>query len=87
MESVPQSFNATTLASQFAALSAGLLTAFTASLGGGEMPLGEIVLIAVFALFNWFLSPFSGAHRVYIAVACGLLFFLPRLNSPRSAAS
>ena len=38
---------------------------------------GIYLLILWFALFNWLMSPFSGAHRVYIAVACGLLFYLP----------
>lgn len=37
---------------------------------------GIYLLILLLALFNWFLSPFSGAHRVYIAVACGLLLYL-----------
>jgi hypothetical protein len=39
---------------------------------------GLYLLILISALFNWLLSPFSGAHRVYIAVACGLLFLLHR---------
>jgi hypothetical protein len=37
---------------------------------------GIYLLILLLSLFNWFLSPFSGAHRVYIAVACGLLLYL-----------
>jgi hypothetical protein len=37
---------------------------------------GLYLLILMSALFNWFLSPFSGAHRVYIAIACGLILFL-----------
>jgi hypothetical protein len=48
----------------------------TFCLEGGRFT-GLYLLVLVSALFNWFLSPFSGAHRVYIAVACGLLLFLP----------
>jgi hypothetical protein len=39
---------------------------------------GIYLLILFTALFNWFLSPFSGAHRVYIAIACGLILYLQR---------
>jgi len=39
---------------------------------------GLYLLILLSSLFNWFLSPFSGAHRVYIAVACGLILYLQR---------
>ena len=42
----------------------------------------ELLVLGV-ALFNWFLSPFSGAHRVYIAVACGLLLTLPSRREER----
>jgi hypothetical protein len=48
----------------------------TFRLEGGRFT-GIYLLILFSALFNWFLSPFSGAHRVYIAVACGLLLLLP----------
>lgn len=34
------------------------------------------VLVLLSALWNLLFSPFSGAHRVYIAVACGLLLLL-----------
>jgi hypothetical protein len=44
----------------------------------GDRFTGIYLLILLSSLFNWFLSPFSGAHRVYIAVACGLILFLQR---------
>ena len=44
---------------------------------------GIYLLILLSALFNWFLSPFSGAHRVYIAVACGLILYLQRTRLAR----
>jgi hypothetical protein len=34
------------------------------------------VLILLLALWNLLFSPFSGAHRVYIAMACGLILLL-----------
>jgi hypothetical protein len=34
------------------------------------------LLVLTSSLCNLFLSPFSGAHRVYIAAACGLIFML-----------
>lgn len=37
-------------------------------------PIYTLVLLT--ALWNYFCSPFSGAHRVYIAMACGLMFLL-----------
>jgi hypothetical protein len=43
---------------------------------------GIYFLILLTAFINWLLSPFSGAHRVYIAVACGLLFLLQRSRAP-----
>jgi O-antigen ligase len=46
---------------------------------------GIYLLILLGAVFNWFLSPFSGAHRVYIAVACGLLFLLQRVGASQPA--
>jgi O-antigen ligase/polysaccharide polymerase Wzy-like membrane protein len=57
----------------------------TFRLEGGRFT-GIYLLILVSALFNWFLSPFSGAHRVYIAVACGLLLFLPASPGRRAGA-
>jgi hypothetical protein len=39
------------------------------------------VLVLLSAFWNLLFSPFSGAHRVYIAVACGLLLLLPELNA------
>jgi hypothetical protein len=44
---------------------------------GGSRFTGIYLLLLLSSLFNWFLSPFSGAHRVYIAVACGLILYLP----------
>jgi hypothetical protein len=38
-------------------------------------PLAVLILLSAF--WNLLFSPFSGAHRVYIAVACGLLLLLP----------
>ncbi len=35
-----------------------------------------IVLLLLVALWNLFFSPFSGAHRVYIAAACGLMLMM-----------
>ena len=46
---------------------------------------GIYLLILMSARFNWLLSPFSGAQRVYIAVACGLIFCLQAAAVPRSA--
>jgi O-Antigen ligase len=46
---------------------------------------GIYILILFSALFNWLMSPFSGAHRVYIAVACGLLFLLQGTRAMRPA--
>jgi len=57
----------------------------TFSLAGGRFT-GIYLLILLSALFNWFLSPFSGAHRVYIAVACGLILLLRRMHALESAA-
>jgi len=51
----------------------------------GNQFTGLYLLILLTSLFNWFLSPFSGAHRVYIAVACALILFLQRTRSPRAA--
>jgi hypothetical protein len=34
------------------------------------------LLILMLAIWNLFFSPFSGAHRVYIAMACGLILLL-----------
>jgi len=45
-------------------------------------PLAILVLLS--ALWNLCFSPFSGAHRVYIAVACGLILLVPR---PRARAN
>ena len=39
---------------------------------------GIYLLILLSALGNLLLSPFSGAHRVYIAIACGLVLYLKR---------
>ncbi|HWA08595.1 MAG TPA: O-antigen ligase family protein [Opitutaceae bacterium] len=44
-------------------------------------PVATLVLLS--ALWNLLFSPFSGAHRVYIAVACGLILLLPRFDAPR----
>ena len=33
-------------------------------------------LLLLLALWNLFCSPFSGAHRVYIAMTCGLMLLL-----------
>ncbi len=50
----------------------------------GDRFTGIYLLILLSSLFNWFLSPFSGAHRVYIAVACALILLLQR--TPLAAA-
>lgn len=39
---------------------------------------GIYLLLLLSALGNLLISPFSGAHRVYIAVACGLILYLQR---------
>ena len=70
----------------FGAALVGAVYRLTFVLDGNRFT-GVYLLILLSALFNWFLSPISGAHRVYIGVAWGLLFCLPRLISPRSAAS
>jgi hypothetical protein len=44
---------------------------------------GIYIFILFAALLNWMFSPFSGAHRVVIAMACGLLFLLQRTRTPR----
>jgi hypothetical protein len=59
----------------FGAALVGAIYRLTFILDGNRFT-GIYLLILITALFNWFLSPFSGAHRVYIAVACGLLFYL-----------
>jgi len=53
----------------------------------GSWLTGPFLLILFTALYNWLMSPFSGAHRVYIAVACGVLLMLPRPEPapPRTA--
>lgn len=51
----------------------------------GNQFTGIYLLIILTSLFNWFLSPFSGAHRVYIAVTCGLILFLERPRPARAA--
>jgi hypothetical protein len=43
---------------------------------------GFYFFILFCSFLNWLLSPFSGAHRVVIAVACGLLFLLQRARPP-----
>jgi hypothetical protein len=53
--------------------------------GDGGRYTGLYLLILISALFNWMLSPFSGAHRVYIAVACGLLVLLQRQRTVAAA--
>lgn len=42
-------------------------------------PLATLILLS--ALWNLLFSPFSGAHRVYIAVACGLVLLLPQFGA------
>jgi hypothetical protein len=42
------------------------------------------VLILLLAIWNLLFSPFSGAHRVYIAMACGLIL---QLNAARAEAA
>ncbi len=46
-------------------------------------PLAILVLLS--ALWNLCFSPFSGAHRVYIAVACGLILMIPRRRARATA--
>lgn len=41
-----------------------------------ESPL--VILVLLLAWWNLLFSPFSGAHRVYIAMACGLILMLMR---------
>ncbi|HEY4989508.1 MAG TPA: hypothetical protein VII09_06865, partial [Opitutaceae bacterium] len=71
-------------ASFFLAFGAALVAAIgrLIFMGEGGRYTGIYLLILISALFNWMLSPFSGAHRVYIAIACGLLLLLQR---PRPA--
>ncbi|HTQ32099.1 MAG TPA: O-antigen ligase family protein [Opitutaceae bacterium] len=47
------------------------------------------ILLLLSALWNLFFSPFSGAHRVYIAMACGLMLLLheDRLAANREEAA
>jgi hypothetical protein len=46
-------------------------------------PIATLVLLS--ALWNLLFSPFSGAHRMYIAAACGLILLLPQFD-PEPAA-
>lgn len=41
-----------------------------------------ITMLLLVALWNLFFSPFSGAHRVYIAAACGLMLMMRQHPAP-----
>ena len=69
-------FGATFFMAYGAALAAAICR-LTFTLAGDRFT-GIYLLVLLAALFNWFLSPFSGAHRVYIAVACALILLLQR---------
>lgn len=68
----------------FLVFGAGLLTALLRTIilepWHRRGPLHVLLLLS--ALWNLLFSPFSGAHRVYIAMACGLILLLQSPPSP-----